>query len=211
MSNLVKNNGVFFTSIGSLVVASLVEISLFSKKAGFENMNPVHNLALDKFFYLITQLGNGWCMIIVSALYLILKRKKLAFLIFSSFLLSGVIAQVLKYFIPEARPAMILDKSQYPYFIDHVTLHSYSSFPSGHTASAFAMATVISFYLPDKWWSVPLLLYAVLVGYSRIYLGNHFLIDVLSGLIIGVISSVFCWLVIKGRSSDTFKISKQVM
>ena len=115
-------------------------------------------------------------------------------MIISSYLLSGLIAQILKYFILEARPAVFLEKIKYDYFITDVTLHNYHSFPSGHTASAFALAAVLSFSVKNKNYSLLFLAGAILVGYSRIYLGQHFMDDILAGSVVGVISAIFCWL-----------------
>src|SRR5690606_16926546 len=67
------------------------------------------------------------------------------------------------------------------------------SFPSGHTSSAFATATILS--LSYKKWYVtgPSFLYAGLVGYSRMRLGVHYPTDVLGGLIIGVGAGLLTW------------------
>lgn len=117
-----------------------------------------------------------------------------------SYALSGLIAQVLKYYIVEPRPAILLKDSGYRYFIDDVTLHNLHAFPSGHTASAFALATVLAFALRNNKYSILLLLGAILVGYSRIYLAEHFLDDVLAGALIGVVSAVVCQLVLQKYS-----------
>ncbi len=115
-------------------------------------------------------------------------------MVFLSYAVSGIIAQVLKYFILEARPAILLKNTPYKYFISNVTLHNFHAFPSGHTASAFALAAICSFYIQNKAYSILFILYAVFVGYTRIYLAQHFLDDVLAGGIIGFLSAIFCWL-----------------
>lgn len=67
------------------------------------------------------------------------------------------------------------------------------SFPSGHTSSAFATATLLT--LSTKKWYVaaPSFLWAGTVAYSRLYLGVHYPSDVFGGIIIGVGSGLLVW------------------
>jgi undecaprenyl-diphosphatase len=66
----------------------------------------------------------------------------------------------------------------------HVRMPRSSSFPSGHSASAFAFATAAGAAQPPL--SVPLRILAMLVGYSRVHTGVHYPADVLAGAVIGV-------------------------
>lgn len=71
------------------------------------------------------------------------------------------------------------------------------SFPSGHTSTAFASATLLSLSHP-KWYVIaPSFLWAGGVAYSRMYLGVHFPSDILGGMVVGVGSSLIAWGVYK--------------
>ena len=58
------------------------------------------------------------------------------------------------------------------------------SFPSGHAMSAFAVAAAIALLAPRLRW--PVLALAALIGFSRVYLGVHFWLDVLAGAALGI-------------------------
>ncbi|HAL57364.1 MAG TPA: hypothetical protein DCP63_13080 [Bacteroidetes bacterium] len=68
-----------------------------------------------------------------------------------------------------------------------------SSFPSGHTSQAFAIATLIALEYPKPYVYVPAFIWAGLVGYGRIYLGVHYPSDVLGGLVLGTVSAILVW------------------
>lgn len=63
------------------------------------------------------------------------------------------------------------------------------SFPSGHTASSFTAFTVILLYCP-VYFSIPALLVASTIGFSRVYLRVHFLSDVIAGAVLGTVLGV---------------------
>lgn len=60
------------------------------------------------------------------------------------------------------------------------------SFPSGHTATAFALATSLSIRFPKWYVIVPSMLWAGAVGYSRMQMGVHYPTDVIGGMFVGV-------------------------
>ena len=105
--------------------------------------------------------------------------KSNAILVCGSFLVDAVLSTGLKYAVNRPRPF-----ETYP-FIDKETSGGSPSFPSGHTSSAFAIATSMSITCP-KWYVIaPAFLWAGAVGYSRMDLGVHYPSDVLAGALIG--------------------------
>lgn len=194
LSDLYKQNKIFFLGYFLLLIIAGFLWIFFSKANGFILLNPYHSKFLNVFFIIVTTMGDGIFSVIVSIVLFLFGKRFLALMVFSSFAISGILTQLIKMFISEARPALFLAKDNYPYFIEHVTLHNFHSFPSGHSTSAFALAAILCFAVKNKKFSILFLLGAALVGYSRIYLGQHFITDVAVGSIIAVLISIFCWI-----------------
>ena len=153
---------------------------------------------LDLFFSAITWLGNGWIIILMVALFFALKepvylRRHLLWLC-AAMLLSGLCIVLLKKIAPRPRPL-----SDFAPLIEAGKVHVHvlgehlrrRSFPSGHTQTAFAAATYLSFLVPR--WALVFLSLAGAVGVSRIYMGVHFPLDVIVGGVIGVVFAWFVW------------------
>ncbi|MEP6615657.1 MAG: phosphatase PAP2 family protein [Ginsengibacter sp.] len=196
---IIKNNKFYFISSFVFFLLAAFFCLFYTRAESFYFLNTYHSPAATNIFIFFTWLGDGLFCIMVAIALFFLNRRYLSLLVLTSYLLSGLISQLLKYFIIEARPAVFLKESSYKYFIDAVTLHNYHGFPSGHTASAFALATVLAVVISNTIAGLMLLMLAVAVGYSRIYLGQHFLVDVLCGAIIGALSAMLCFYLLNSQ------------
>ena len=194
LKSVFRQNHFFFFGYFLLLLFAVFVWIFFSKPDGFILMNPYHSKFLNIFFIGITYLGDGIFPVVLAIILFFSHKRFLSLMMFSSFAISGILTQVLKSFISEARPGLFLARANYPYFIEHVTLHNFHSFPSGHSTSIFALAAILSFAVKNKNYSLLFLLGALLVGYSRIYLGQHFITDVAVGSLIGVVISIVCWI-----------------
>ncbi|MDI9364879.1 MAG: phosphatase PAP2 family protein [Flavobacterium sp.] len=94
--------------------------------------------------------------------------------------INTLVTQGLKYTIKRDRPY-----EQYPLLINPYTIETDKSFPSGHTSTAFSVATSLSMQYKKWYVVVPAYAWASSVGYSRLYLGEHYPTDVLAGAAIG--------------------------
>ncbi len=94
-------------------------------------------------------------------------------------LISNILSTSMKYLINRERPFI-----KYPE-LQNITRVSSPSFPSGHTSTAFALATSLSLAFPKWYVIVPSFLWAGLVAYSRLHLGVHYPSDVIAGIIVG--------------------------
>jgi len=144
VTSLIKENRIFFFCFLLFVLVSLVILIAFSKADGFYILNPYHSRLLDDFFIFYANAGDGLFCVAVGLLLFLIRKRFLGLMVLVSYAISGILAQVLKHFIREARPAVFLTGKPYRYFIQNVTLHNYQAFPSTHTASAFAMEAVLS-------------------------------------------------------------------
>jgi membrane-associated phospholipid phosphatase len=133
----------------------------------------------------VMQLGNFW-MAAVSGLgvYALTRRWRPALATTTAVLLAWVGAKVVKGLIERGRPADLLDDVH----VRETGLHGHG-YVSGHTAIAFAVATVVTPLLPGRWRLVPFSL-AGLVGFARIYYGAHLPLDVVGGAGIGILSGL---------------------
>jgi len=143
---------------------------------------------LTGFFKFITGLGdNGIIWIILTVVLLIVKKYRKAGLMSAAALLCSLIINnlLLKNIVARTRPYEVIAGLQrlLPAQVDY-------SFPSGHTGSSFAAAVIFYMYLPKKY-GIPAMVLAVLIGFSRLYLGVHYVSDVLGGAFIGIIIA-FC-------------------
>lgn len=190
LSRAINRNTHYFT--GYLIFAFTLTVFCFGfKKAdGFLLINGFHFQSLDNFFVLFTQFGNGLFVMVIVILMLVLKKIGWAFQTVISFLVSGLCTQLIKHCIYSPRPKAFFGSGVSIHYIQGITYAGNNSFPSGHSATIFALTTLLSFYFPDKKWGLFFLTMAILTGFSRIYLSQHFPIDVLAGAIIGGIVSL---------------------
>jgi membrane-associated phospholipid phosphatase len=174
---------VIFLVFGSIYCCSI------NKYDGFLLINHFHKRLLDYFFIFFTNLGDGLVSVLVMLLLLIKKKTGWCLQVLISFLLAGILVQISKNLAHFPRPEQYFGIGLIHYF-PGITCTGYASFPSGHTATIFALTTLLSLYFPDKMIGVFLLLIAMMTGFSRVYLSQHFPEDVLAGAVIGLSSAI---------------------
>ncbi len=184
-----------FKTGASFSIATGIILIVFSFLGGKEDLFLLlnHNLGAtaDFFFQYFTHAGDGifW---VPLALYFIFYKRKLLPLILSAIVLSTLLVQTGKKIIypNEVRPiAAIESTSQSPiHTVKGVTVHSNNSFPSGHTTTAFSLFLLSCLLLPYTYFWLIGFTAALLAGYSRVYLAQHFPLDVGAGMICAVIT-----------------------
>jgi len=169
-----------FTSISELDISIL----------RFIHFNRV--VAFDQVLYYISFTTSFVSIGMLLTLLLIAFRKKskplriIFFKMLIVFVAAATISFTMKTFITRERPF-----KTYP-DIEKLSEAGNSSFPSGHTIEAFAMAVALSLLIPKRKFVIPLFIWASIVAYSRMALGVHYPTDVVSGMVIGALIG---WLV----------------
>lgn len=165
-------------------------------------LNQLGNHFLDLFFIFWTYLGDGIVFVILIIFFLF---RSYFFLLVTllTVVIQTIFVQGLKLVVfPDLdRPKLFFENFMELRQIDGIDIHSYYAFPSGHTATAFSVALILSFYLSNKKWSLLLILAAIGVGISRIYLLQHFFLDIYFGSLFGVISVLLSLYLLGSRKS----------
>ncbi|HVT86422.1 MAG TPA: phosphatase PAP2 family protein [Chitinophagaceae bacterium] len=145
----------------------------------------------NDFFKFISKYNNPVCLAAPATLFITglikddVQMKKSSLYVTESIASASLFNVILKKIFKRKRP-FIND----PTFTAVVYARN-ESFPSGHTAEAFSMASSMTFAYPRWYVILPTFGWAALVGYSRMYLGVHYPTDVFAG---ATISSGMSWL-----------------
>ncbi len=156
----------------------------------------VRNDVLTPIMKFITTTGNKGIIWIAIALILLAipKTRKAGILVGFSLLGSLLVNNiVLKNAVARIRPYEVVDGLQLL-----VRKATDFSFPSGHTGSSFAAAVMMCLVLPKRY-GIPALIYAFLMGFSRLYVGIHYPTDVLTGALTGTLCAFIVYGVYKKK------------
>lgn len=193
---IIRANYAFFLPyLLLLVVVGVLQLTR-SQEQLMQWVNVRNAPAADEFFPYATYLGDGVFFVLVCLL-LAINNRRIGLMAFASFALSSLVSLFLKQvvFSDSLRPLKTFEHSTYQYhIIKGLDIHSYNSFPSGHTTSAFALFGMLALLDERKGRGWFFLVIAALTGYSRVYLFQHFVEDAYVGSIIGTVSTVVVYL-----------------
>jgi membrane-associated phospholipid phosphatase len=209
VKSLFKENLLFLIPFLIIVIIASICLFLFSKAEIHLFFNSYHNNFFDFFFKYWTHTGHGLFPIIIT-LILLLIRYRWAVLFAIANILIGIIIQLLKrvVFFDYYRPVRWFNSN----FGDTIELFVvkgaepgwFYSFPSGHSATAFGVFFLLSIFTKSSVAKILFFVAALLSAYSRIYLSWHFLGDVVVGSLIGLLISLFTYLLFYKKSRTAF-------
>lgn len=191
MKNIIeflKKNYLLFIIIICLVITGFILESVYEKeilefdKLAF-SLFKIRTPLLTKIFLIITNLGSPYVLIVLTLLSFLLKNKKLSFIITGNLGLITIINQVLKFIVKRPRPSDLF-----------LIVETGYSFPSGHSMVSLSFYGLLIYfiykYFKNKKLKIFLItlfsLIIVLIGVSRVYLGVHFVSDVISGFLLSL-------------------------
>ncbi len=160
-------------------------------------LNTVMSLLAQSYYLIIP----------IVAIYLFLKKDKSVFSFVIGAVVVFIVTDIIKMIVMEPRPCSVSDLQ----WINHVGCESSYSFPSNHAT----VLTGLSFFLAKyKYLRVLYIIWVVLVLFGRVYLGAHYLTDVIVGV---VLSIIFYYIILKKKdvinnicSKILYKIAKPI-
>ncbi len=172
----------------------------------FQWIQGIQNGFLDALMVGVTTLGNAGAIFIVLGLALLFTKKyrKAGLAVLVALIVMLLCSDLfLKEFFARVRPFNLFESNPEKYavwateyiFPELVYKPSSFSFPSGHTASAFAASTALLWH--SRKWGIPTMIFAAVMGFSRIYVQVHYCTDVFAGIIAGAICGLIAVLIVK--------------
>lgn len=150
-------------------------------------INQYHSDFGDLFFKYVTYLGDGIVFpVLIIAMMFLKFRWSLYFLTASLLTLLAIYLTKQVLFHGDPRPLAFFQDAYNLYLVDGVKIHRNNSFPSGHTTTAFAVFTLLIIIVKNNYLNFAFAFLAIFASFSRVYLSQHFLIDILSGAILGI-------------------------
>ena len=195
----IRSRPFILLSIAFIIVLALVyseTTKQFDESAILYFQSIAGNPFLDLLMQSITEAGDVFYMLIFSAVLLIIKKtRRIGLVLMILMVLATLLTGYIKCGVDRDRPDLEFTGTPFPIPIEPDTFALFcegsfnASFPSGHAARAVIFGLILGFALSERFprGCYFLLLYPLLMSISRVYILQHFPMDVIGGTILGIL------------------------
>lgn len=198
MREFIKNNAIYLgLYLITLLIAAYFLLThnkiLIHEMCNYWVCNPVVNT----FYKFFTHVGDGIFVIFLGVLVFLYNRKRGAYIL-SAYILAGVTSSIIKYFFNYVRPFhyFVYYRKHYTLnLVDGVDMLGERSFPSGHATAAFVVFSALAFSTENKMAKVLFFIIALNAAFSRMYLSQHWLVDIFVGSLVGTTYAIILYFI----------------
>lgn len=173
-------------------------------------LNGAHNRFFDAFMYLFSDKWI-WVPFYAAVVFLVIKKwKKQSIIIILALVLCIVIADqissgIIKGLVERPRPSRDISLDGIVHTVNNYKGGRFG-FVSSHAANSFGFALLSTLLFRYKPYSFIVFAWALITAYSRIYLGVHYPLDILGGILVGFFAAAISWLLLKTKKWWTLEL-----
>ena len=190
----------FFLLLGAFLVLTIIAFSQITFESEKEFMDTIQdasgNYLLDLIIWLITESGNVFVMLPFSIILLVIRRtRRIGMTLLILLVISTILTGYIKCGVDRDRPFLTWEGTELPIKIEPDSFSLFcegkswtAGFPSGHASRAAMFAFVIVYAFSERFprWCNLIWLYPILICFSRIYVLQHYPLDVIGGTVLGI-------------------------
>ena len=191
----------FFIILSAFLICTLIAVSQLTLESEKQFMIGVQksagNATIDYAVWLLTESGNVFVMLPFSILLLIIRKtRRIGMILLILLVLSSILTGYIKCGVDRDRPFLDWLGSELPFEVEPDSFSLFcegrswtAGFPSGHAARSAMFAFVMVYVLSEKFprGAHLIWLYPILMSFSRIYVLQHYPLDVVGGFVLGIL------------------------